>query len=149
MARFGFGREMVDQTVASLSGGEKSRLVFAKISAANPQLIVMDEPTNHLDIESKDELFKQIQTFKGAIILVSHDWSLLETTVAGNAPSQLWVVDKGKVQANRSATLLSYQNSLLGNMDKNCRPLELGGTFFNSGSLTSSSPARMVEKLKP
>lgn len=66
------------QKVSSLSGGERSRLLFIGLTLANYSLLLLDEPTNHLDMEGKEELAETLKTFSGAVLLVSHDRALIE-----------------------------------------------------------------------
>ncbi len=61
------------KTLNVLSGGEKARLVLAKIMIEKPNLLILDEPTNHLDIEGRESLAKALKTFNGTAIFVSHD----------------------------------------------------------------------------
>lgn len=68
----GFTYSRHQQKVATLSGGERSRLLFIGLSLAKYELIILDEPTNHLDIEGKEALCEQIATFSGALLVVSH-----------------------------------------------------------------------------
>jgi ATP-binding cassette subfamily F protein uup len=66
--------------VANLSGGEKRRIVLARTLIANPDLLLLDEPTNHLDIESVEWLEKYIQSFRGAVLFITHDRYFLDRT---------------------------------------------------------------------
>ena len=66
-------REIRLRILRLFSGGEKARLAFAIISYQKPNILLMDEPTNHLDMEMRHALTVAIQTFKGAILLISHD----------------------------------------------------------------------------
>ena len=61
------------KSLSSLSGGEAARLIFARLSAAKPNVLVLDEPTNHLDLESIEALVKGLKSYEGTLILVSHD----------------------------------------------------------------------------
>jgi ATP-binding cassette subfamily F protein 3 len=88
----GFSGEAADTAVASLSGGEKSRLLLALACFDAPHLVVLDEPTNHLDIDSRAALIEAINAFAGAVILVSHDRYLLEACA-----DRLWLVAGGTV----------------------------------------------------
>jgi ATP-binding cassette subfamily F protein 3 len=92
LARFGFSGDKAETPAGKLSGGEKARLAFALATAHKPQLLILDEPTNHLDMASRERLVAAIGDFAGAVILVTHDWSLLELTC-----DRLWLVSGGRV----------------------------------------------------
>lgn len=77
---FNFIGEMALQNIAPFSGGEKARLALAMIVWQKPNLLLLDEPTNHLDLNLRHALTLALQSFNGALILVSHDRSLLEAT---------------------------------------------------------------------
>ena len=74
MLNYGFGEEIMNQKIESLSGGEKNMLQLAKISASNADLLLLDEPTSHLDTYSQIALEKAIENYKGAILMISHDF---------------------------------------------------------------------------
>ncbi|MEW5755841.1 MAG: ATP-binding cassette domain-containing protein [Pseudomonadota bacterium] len=74
---FGFIGDRVYDEIATFSGGEKARLVLALLVYQRPNLLLMDEPTNHLDLEMRDALALALQGFEGAMVVVSHDRSLL------------------------------------------------------------------------
>ncbi len=69
----GFGDFNLDNSVSVLSGGEKTRFALAKILVENPDLLILDEPTNHLDFSMLNWLENYLQSYKGAVIIVSHD----------------------------------------------------------------------------
>lgn len=92
--RFGFDKHKADTLVGSLSGGEKARLLFCLMSYDAPHIMLLDEPTNHLDIEAREALIQALNTYTGAVIIVSHDPHLVECVA-----DQLWLVDSGKVRA--------------------------------------------------
>ncbi|MCB2338940.1 ABC-F family ATP-binding cassette domain-containing protein [Clostridium estertheticum] len=71
---YGFEEEIINQKIGSLSGGEKNMLQLAKISASNANLLILDEPTSHLDTYSQIALEKAIEDYKGAILMISHDF---------------------------------------------------------------------------
>ncbi len=74
---FGFSGDDVDKKVRALSGGEKTRLVIARMMLNPPNFLVLDEPTNHLDLATKDMLLEALANFEGTMIFVSHDRAFL------------------------------------------------------------------------
>ncbi len=74
---FQFSGDDVDKKIRALSGGEKSRLVMARMLFDPPNFLVLDEPTNHLDLATKEMLVESLATFDGTMIFVSHDRSFL------------------------------------------------------------------------
>jgi ATP-binding cassette subfamily F protein 3 len=78
---FGFNGDDALRTVGDFSGGEKARLALSLIAWTKPNLLILDEPTNHLDLEMRQALTEALQEFPGAILLVSHDRHLLNSTV--------------------------------------------------------------------
>jgi len=90
---FDFHGDQVTEPVAPMSGGEKSRLALALIVWQRPNLLLLDEPTNHLDLEMRHALTLGLQDYQGALVLVSHDRSLLRATA-----DELWLVEGGTVE---------------------------------------------------
>jgi ATPase subunit of ABC transporter with duplicated ATPase domains len=74
---FQFSGDDVDKKVRALSGGEKTRLVLARMLYDPPNFLVLDEPTNHLDLATKEMLVQALHTFEGTMLFVSHDRSFL------------------------------------------------------------------------
>ncbi|MNR10696.1 putative ABC transporter ATP-binding protein [compost metagenome] len=74
LSNYGIEGEIVNQKIASLSGGEKNVLQLAKVSASKANLLLLDEPTSHLDTYTQIALEKAIQDYKGAILMISHDF---------------------------------------------------------------------------
>lgn len=70
---FGFPKDSWDRKISSFSGGEKTRIAFAKLLLINPDVLLLDEPTNHLDILTIEWLEDYLKSYKGAILFVSHD----------------------------------------------------------------------------
>lgn len=79
--------DKVDQSIATLSGGERAKVALTKMLLSKPDIIVMDEPTNHLDIHSKQVIKKMLQSFGGTTLIVSHDRDLLESV-----SNKLWLI---------------------------------------------------------
>ena len=74
---FQFSGDDIDKKIRSLSGGEKTRLVIARMLLDPPNLLVLDEPTNHLDLFTKDMLIEALKDFEGTMLFVSHDRAFL------------------------------------------------------------------------
>jgi ATP-binding cassette subfamily F protein 3 len=94
LGRFGFSQERSNTKVGSLSGGEKARLLFALMAREAPNILLLDEPTNHLDIESREALINALNDYEGAVILITHDRSLIELVA-----DRLWLTADGTIKA--------------------------------------------------
>ena len=81
LAGFGFKKDDIDRNVSSFSGGEKTKIAFAKLLLAKPDLLLLDEPTNHLDLSTIEWLENYLAKYKKAMIIVSHDRTFLDKTV--------------------------------------------------------------------
>jgi ATP-binding cassette subfamily F protein 3 len=93
LAQFGLGYEKVDTTVANLSGGERARLLLNMVAMEAPHLLILDEPTNHLDIDSRRALLDALNDYEGAVILITHDRSLMELVA-----DRLWLAADGGIE---------------------------------------------------
>ena len=91
---FNFHGTKVLDPVDTFSGGEKARLALALIAYTRPNLLLMDEPTNHLDIDMRQALTMALQTYEGALVLVSHDRHLMV-----NAVDRFILIAAGRVRA--------------------------------------------------
>jgi len=91
---FGFIGDDALRAVKGFSGGEKARLALSLIAWTKPNLLILDEPTNHLDLEMRQALTEALQAFPGAILLVSHDRHLLNSTV-----DEFYLVADHQIQA--------------------------------------------------
>lgn len=90
LGAFGLSQQKADTLIEKLSGGEKSRLLFAMMSKNAPHLLILDEPTNHLDIDARNALIDAVNAFAGAVILITHDPHLISLTA-----DRLWLVADG------------------------------------------------------
>jgi len=93
LGRFGFAGERANRPIGPLSGGEKSRLALAALVKQRPNLLLLDEPTNHLDLEMRRSLVMALQSYEGALIIVSHDRALLSACA-----DRILVVADGRVR---------------------------------------------------
>jgi ATP-binding cassette subfamily F protein 3 len=107
LGQFNFGGDMVKQSVGSMSGGEKARLVLCMIVWQRPNLLLLDEPTNHLDLATREALSMALNEFEGTVMLVSHDRALLRAVC-----DEFWMVSRGGV-APFDGDLDDYQRYLL------------------------------------
>ncbi len=94
VAQMGLDRDRMDTAAKDLSGGEKARLLLGIIAFDGPHLLILDEPTNHLDMQAREALMLALNDFPGAVIIISHDRSLVEASV-----DRLWLVRDGTVRA--------------------------------------------------
>lgn len=106
LARFGLAQEKAITQIDKLSGGEKTRLLFAAITHKAPSLLILDEPTNHLDIEGREALIEAINTYTGSVILITHDLHLIELI-----SDDLWLIKEGSCRVF-DGSLDEYKTSL-------------------------------------
>ncbi|KAK3262280.1 hypothetical protein CYMTET_28853 [Cymbomonas tetramitiformis] len=126
VGKFGFTGRMQTARIGHLSEGQKSRLVFALICLAHPNLLLLDEPTNHLDIDAIDTLADAIKAYNGGLVLVSHDFRLIDQVAR-----DIWVCDERKVTVWKG-DIRSYKAALAKKMGARgrlcCRPAAGQGT---------------------
>ena len=108
---WGFSGDAAFGRSALLSGGEKARLALALIAWRKPAVLLLDEPTNHLDLDMRHALTVALQSYGGALVVVSHDRHLL-----GNTVDELLLVANGRVTP-WGGTLDDYRDWLLGRDD--------------------------------
>lgn len=92
LGSFGVTGNLALQPMYTLSGGQKSRVAFAKITFKKPHIILLDEPSNHLDLDAVEALIQGLVLFQGGILMVSHDEHLISGSV-----EELWAVSQGQV----------------------------------------------------
>lgn len=107
LGTFNFSGDMVKQSVGSMSGGEKARLVLCMIVWQRPNLLLLDEPTNHLDLATREALSVALNEFEGSVMLVSHDRALLRSVC-----DEFWLVSRGGMK-DFEGDLDDYQVYLL------------------------------------
>lgn len=129
IGRFGLTGTTQVSPIGTLSGGQKSRIVFCVMAQRYPHMLLLDEPTNHLDMECIDALAESINEFEGGmystslgkegrrtndiltgIVLVSHDFRLL-----AQVAKEIWVCDNKKI-TKWGGDILSYKNHLRATM---------------------------------
>jgi ATP-binding cassette subfamily F protein 3 len=81
--------DKVDQTIKTLSGGERAKVALTKMLLTKPHVIIMDEPTNHLDLHSKNVIKNMLENFNGTSLIVSHDRDLLE-----HISNKVWLIQE-------------------------------------------------------
>ena len=81
--------ELLDLKLSELSGGQKSKIAFARLLYSNPEILLLDEPTNHLDVDTKDYIIDYLKNYHGTIIVISHDIEFLDAVT-----TQTLYVDK-------------------------------------------------------
>ncbi len=93
LGSFGMTVEKVETKVKDLSGGERARLLLNMVAMDAPHLLILDEPTNHLDIDSRRALLDALNDYEGAVLIITHDRSLIELVA-----DKLWLVNDGTVK---------------------------------------------------
>ena len=147
LGQFNFGGDMVKQTVGSMSGGEKARLVLCMIVWQRPNLLLLDEPTNHLDLATREALSMALNEFEGTVMLVSHDRALLRAVC-----DEFWMVSHGGV-APFDGDLDDYQRYLLDEAKRQRDEAKKSANAAASQAATAvkaaAAPAKSSDSVKP
>merc|ERR1711920_433164 len=106
LAWFGFSSKEMTTEIGMLSDGQKSRLVFAMMAMKPSNMLLLDEPTNHLDVDSVDGLATAIKNFKGGVVLVSHDFRLIDQVC-----DEIWICE-GQTVKRYDGNIQSYKQKL-------------------------------------
>jgi len=106
IGRYGITGKAQTAPIKQLSDGQKCRVVFAWLSWQMPHMLLLDEPTNHLDMETIDALADAIKGYEGGVILVSHDFRLIDQVA-----KDIWICENQKV-TKWDGDILAYKNHL-------------------------------------
>ncbi|MGD9952679.1 MAG: ABC-F family ATP-binding cassette domain-containing protein [Burkholderiales bacterium] len=141
LGRFGFAGERAERPIGPLSGGEKARLALAALVKQRPNLLLLDEPTNHLDLEMRRSLAVALQSYAGALVIVSHDRSLLAACA-----DRILVVADGRV-TEFDGDLEDYRQLRL----KEARGRESGARASRKDDRRAAAEARatLARRLRP
>ncbi|MGA9164572.1 MAG: ATP-binding cassette domain-containing protein [Thiobacillus sp.] len=139
LGTFNFSGDMVKQTVGTMSGGEKARLVLCMIVWQRPNLLLLDEPTNHLDLATREALAMALNEFEGTVMLVSHDRALLRSVC-----DEFWLVSRGGVEPF-DGDLDDYQRYLLDEGKRLREELKQAGKLAEA-PLAKPEPAPVTAK---
>src|SRR5438067_2572254 len=139
---FGFSQDKAFVPVGELSGGERARLNLALVTYDAPGLLILDEPTNHLDMETREALVAALAEYSGAVVLVSHDWHLVELVA-----DRLWLVDGGTVRSFED-DLEAYRRRLL-ERDEPAESRASGSVAVNSRRAGRREAAERRRALEP
>jgi ATP-binding cassette subfamily F protein 3 len=142
LAGFGFSADKVKTDVAKLSGGERARLMLALATLDKPNLLILDEPTNHLDIDARNELMTALNDFEGAVVLVSHDRRLIESTA-----DRLLLVANGTVNPF-DGDLDDYRQFLLSRDDTRAAPAKADKSSKTEARRDAAEKRRALKPLK-
>ena len=142
LGSFNFSGDMVLQTVGTMSGGEKARLVLAMIVWQKPNLLLLDEPTNHLDLATREALAMALNEFEGTVMLVSHDRALLRSVC-----DEFWLVGRGQVQPF-DGDLEDYQRYLLEEARRMREQARIDNAASAPPAASAGSSARGAEQRK-
>ncbi len=93
LGSFGFDAQRAETRALDLSGGERARLLLNMVAMERPHLLILDEPTNHLDIDSRRALLDALTDYEGAVVIITHDRSLMELVA-----DRLWLTADGTVK---------------------------------------------------
>ena len=142
LGQFNFSGDMVKQSVGSMSGGEKARLVLCMLVWQRPNLLLLDEPTNHLDLATREALSVALNEFEGTVMLVSHDRALLRAVC-----DEFWLVSRGGIEPFEG-DLDDYQKFLLDEAKRLKAIASSGATVIAAAPVKASVPKPVLPSLK-
>jgi ATP-binding cassette, subfamily F, member 3 len=139
LGRFGFSGNRATAEIRTLSGGERARLALALVTRDAPHMLILDEPTNHLDVDAREALVQALNTYKGAVILISHDRHMVELAV-----DRLVLVDDGTAKPFDGA-MSDYIDFVLG---RNQPKTDAEGKPKGGGKADRKANAQLREQLR-
>ena len=142
LGQFNFSGDMVKQSVGSMSGGEKARLVLCMLVWQRPNLLLLDEPTNHLDLATREALSVALNEFEGTVMLVSHDRALLRAVC-----DEFWLVSRGGIEPFEG-DLDDYQKFLLDEAKRLKAIASSGARVIAASPVKASTPKPVLPSLK-
>ena len=142
LAQFGLGFEKQETTVANLSGGERARLLLNMVAMDAPHMLILDEPTNHLDIDSRRALLDALNDYEGAVILITHDRSLMELVA-----DRLWLAADGTVKPF-DGDMDEYAKFVLDRAKQSVKPSQVARGEVKAAPI-AAAPARKTVAIEP
>ena len=140
LAQWGLSIEKHETTVENLSGGERARLLLNLVAMAAPHLLILDEPTNHLDIDSRRALLDALNDYEGAVILITHDRSLMELVA-----DRLWLAADGHVKPFQG-DMDDYAKLVLDRARGGARPTQVPVAKAKAVPAKSAAPVKAGKK---
>jgi ATP-binding cassette subfamily F protein 3 len=142
LAQFGLGFDKQETTVANLSGGERARLLLNMVAMDAPHMLILDEPTNHLDIDSRRALLDALNDYEGAVILITHDRSLMELVA-----DRLWLAADGTVKPF-DGDMDEYAKFVLDRAKQSVKPTQVAREPAK-GDAPTAAPAKKTVAIEP
>lgn len=143
LAQFGLPFEKQETRVEALSGGERARLLLNLVAMDAPHLLILDEPTNHLDIDSRRALLDALNDYMGAVILITHDRSLMELVA-----DRLWLAADGTIKPF-DGDMDDYAKFVLERAKQSVKPTQVARETAKVAASAAPAPKKVaVEPLR-
>ena len=143
LAQFGLPFEKQETRVEALSGGERARLLLNLVAMDAPHLLILDEPTNHLDIDSRRALLDALNDYMGAVILITHDRSLMELVA-----DRLWLAADGTIKPF-DGDMDDYARFVLERAKQAVKPTQVARENVKAAAPPSPAPKKVaIEPLR-
>ncbi len=139
---------LLNQKLKECSGGQKSKIAFAKLLYSKPEILLLDEPTNHLDLETKEQIVNYLKNYPGMVLVISHDQSFLNEVTN----KTIWIDKKSKKMELISGNYDDYkrkkeekEKQLEGQYQKEQKEIAKLKSIVNLYSNSSGKRKRMAE----